>query len=271
MKRFLILVLATVMVFSITACGQKKPENIPTLEAQSTVPESVKIDETGTWPENVYTDGIPRPDGVIQWSIVDSAHETCGISIRGISKKNVNHYMDQLQEAGFQKISKAEETIKGEGYISLGTLYSDGNKAISLSFSEPALMLTVSNKGIDLTKHSAFHSAHMTNIYQNSYATYDEETGIGITTELYVPKSSKIKPEFTGLNGMAVISLSDRDEYLYFGAIPDHLPAMGVSLTTGVLGKSGVKGVVTVSGTAYAENALAEGGSFVITYEVTLP
>ena len=73
------------------------------------------------------------------------------------------------------------------------------------------------------------------------------------------------------INFVAVISLGEKQEYCYFGGTPEQTRSLGTLLKTGILGKSGEKGTVTVSGIVCAENAVGNGGSVAITYGITVP
>ena len=89
------------------------------------------------------------------------------------------------------------------------------------------------------------------NVRINSYATYDEDDGIQVHVKLYVPWYESPKPAFA--------ELADGEE------------TIETDVDTGRTGNSGDKGTVSVSGVATANNALAGGGAFAISYPVTLP
>lgn len=271
MKKLLALLMAVIMLVSLTACSVKKPNSLPIEDAITSLPESVTLDQTDVWPENAYTENVPQPTGKVLWSMIDENNDTCGITLRGLSKDSIDAYMDGLQDAGFQKIKKVKQPLTEERYVSLGTLFSDGTRTLSLSYADSVLMITISMTGIAPAEKSFLKPSHITNIYQHCYATYDETDGIGIVTELYVAEGENVQPKFTELNGVAVVELGDQQEYVYFGGSPAQTHSIGSSLKTGILGHSGEKGTVTVSGTAYAVNALGGGGSFTITYGITIP
>lgn len=271
MKKFLAVLMSATILLSLTACSVKKPVNLPIEDAMTQIPESIELDQTDEWPENHYTDDLPQPAGKVLWSMVDLEQDTCGITIRGLSKDGIDDYMDALQNAGFKKIKKMDKPLVEEGYVSLGTLFSDGTRTLSLSYSDPVLMITISMNGTYLADKSFLSSSHITNIYQHSHATYNETDGIGIVTELYVSDRDKIQPKFSRFHGVAVISLGDQLEYLYFGGTPELSRSIGTLLKTGVFGKSGENGTVTVSGIAYSENAISNSGSFAVTYGITIP
>ena len=271
MKKYLICLLMVGLLGSMTGCGKQKPEDIPAIQVTEGLSQDAVLEKSGTWPQNARTEGIPRPVGTVLWSMADSTHRTESIAVRGLAKDDVDGYMDRLQAEGFPEIKRAEPSDSGEKPVSFGTLFSDGERTISLSYADPVLMITVSDQGLTNAEGSRLQGSHMMNLYQNSYATYDEADGIGIVTELYVPKSEKTRPALTGLRGVAVVTLPGRQEILPFECSADRIAALGTVLKTGIFGESGEIGTITVSGTAYASNALAGGGSFVSSYSVTLP
>lgn len=271
MKKFLAILMTVVMLVSLTACSVKMPANLPIENAITNLPESVTLDQTDVWPENAYTENVPQPTGKVLWTMIDKNNNTCGVTVRGISKDSIDSYMDKLQDAGFKKVKKVEEPLIEEGYVSLGTLFSDGVKTLSLSYADSVLMLTISMTGTFHAEKSFLKPSHITNIYQHSHATYNETDGIGIVTELYVKEQDKVQPKFTEFNGVAVVTLGNEQEYLYFGGSSAQTHSIGSLLKTGILGQSGDKGSVTVSGTAYATNALGGGGSFIVTYGIVIP
>lgn len=271
MKKILAVLMSVAILLSLAACGVKKPADLPIKDAATQIPASVKLNQTEEWPENQYTDQLPKPTGKVLWSMIDSNQNTCGITIQGISEDGIDDYMEDLENAGFLKIKKMEKPLIAGGYVSLGTLFSDETRTLSLSYTDPVLMITISMSGTSPAEKSFLQASNMTNIYQHSHATYNESDGIGIVTELYVSDRDKIQPQFTGFHGVAVISLEEKQEYCYFGGTPEQTRSIGTLLKTGILGQSGEKETVTVSGIAYSENAVGNGGSFAITYGITIP
>lgn len=95
------------------------------------------------------------------------------------------------------------------------------------------------------------------NVRINSYATYDEDDGI--------------KPEFTGMTGTVNVLMNKKSTNTAFAELADGEETIETDVDTGRTGNSGDKGTVSVSGVATANNALAGGGAFAISYPVTLP
>ncbi len=271
MKKIFAVLLTILLLICVTGCGSKKTANIPTDRSVSVLPEHLTLEETDAWPESRFTEGIPKPAGAVDWIITDEDSSICGIGICGLDKEHFERFQKDLKAAGFVKISKVEKSESGEEYVSAGTVYSDGNRSVSLAYSVANLMLSISMEGVEQAENHFLKPSHMTNIHVNSYATYDEKDGIQVTAEMYVPESEKIKPQFTEVDGVATIRLGDQVTNLYFGASADSSEVIGAALKTGIVGTSGEKGSVTMRGVARSENAVAGAGSFTVTYSITIP
>ena len=109
------------------------------------------------------------------------------------------------------------------------------------------------------------------NVRINSYATYDEDDGIQVHVKLYVPWYESPKPEFTGMTGTVNVLMNKKSTNTAFAELADGEETIETDVDTGRTGNSGDKGTVSVSGVATANNALAGGGAFAISYPVTLP
>ena len=105
----------------------------------------IMLDE-GIWPVNMYTDGLPVPPGTVRWASLDTEHENCSISIADMSETEYNDYMILLQEEGFSVIQDVSEEIEGQGYVSTGSLLSDGEKGLSISYADEIFMIYISKK-----------------------------------------------------------------------------------------------------------------------------
>lgn len=268
MKRITVIVLCALLVLSAAACGVKKPGGIRIEKSPDTFPSSVIFTDEGNWPENGFTQGLPTPPGTVEWVMVDSEREACGIRIGGIARKQFKEYYTALLNSGFTEIEKVSG--KGQAYISIGTLLSDGSKAISLAFADSVLMLTLTKGGIDGTKAGFLRPGNLTNVYVSAYSTYDPQDGIQVITELYVPEGQTPSPQFTAVNGLVTVTVGENTTTHYLGSNASGASA-GIAVNTARLGASGEKGFVVIAGTAYADNAPAGCGSFAISYEITIP
>ena len=132
MKKF-ISVIAIMLMLALTACSnQETPPATDNLG--NTQSDSVTMLEEGVWPVNEYTEGLPIPPGTGIFSILDTEHGYCSINIVDISETDYNEYMELLKQEGFSVIEEVSEEIKGQDYVSIGTLLSNGEKGLSISY-----------------------------------------------------------------------------------------------------------------------------------------
>lgn len=103
----------------------------------------IRLDE-GEWPVNEYTEGLPVPTGTVAWAMLDTEHGNFSISIAGIDENDYDNYMELLIQEGFSVVENVSEKIKGENYVSVGTLLSNGEKGLSISYIPDNLTIYVS-------------------------------------------------------------------------------------------------------------------------------
>ncbi len=80
--------------------------------------------DAGVWPENDYTAGIPVPPGRVAWAMLDPGHESCSISLTDLTENDYRSYRKQLEQAGFTVLEETSEEVRGQAYVSIGTLLS---------------------------------------------------------------------------------------------------------------------------------------------------
>ena len=143
MKRF-IPGIAILLILSLTACSAPKTPPKDTGDASNSQSEGIiRLDE-GEWPVNEYTEGLPVPTGTVAWAMLDTEHENCGISIVDIAESDYHDYMKLLEQEGFSVIEDVSEEIKGQDYVSIGTLLSNGEKGLGISYIPDNLTIYVS-------------------------------------------------------------------------------------------------------------------------------
>ena len=96
------------------------------------------------WPANEYTEGLPVAPGTVAWATLDTEHENCNINLTGISENDYNEYMELLNQEGFSVIENVSEEIEGENYVSIGTLLSNDEKWLSISYIPDSLTIYIS-------------------------------------------------------------------------------------------------------------------------------
>ena len=65
-------------------------------------------------------------------------------NMRGISENDYNEYMELLNQEGFSVIENVSEEIEGENYVSIGTLLSNDEKWLSISYIPNSLTIYIS-------------------------------------------------------------------------------------------------------------------------------
>ena len=133
MKKY-VSVIFIVLMLMLTACGGKG-------EGSS---DNAAMLENGVWPQNEYTERLPVPGDTVDWAILDTEPGSCSLSLRDISESEYNSWMKQLEQAGFSLIESRSEEVKGQDYVSVNTLVSDGEKSLSISYIPNQLTIYIS-------------------------------------------------------------------------------------------------------------------------------
>ena len=142
MKKYISVFTIMIMIF-LAACSNQNTSSTPTSNENNTQSNSVtKLDE-GVWPENEYTEGLPVAPGTVAWATLDTEHENCNINLTGISENDYNEYMELLNQEGFSVIENVSEEIEGENYVSIGTLLSNDEKWLSISYIPNSLTIYI--------------------------------------------------------------------------------------------------------------------------------
>lgn len=134
----LVSILVLILMLSLTACSWQSPS--PNEDAQ---PESIIMLDSGVWPENAYTEGLPLPPGTVDWAMLDTKHENCSICMVNVSERDCENYIALLKQAGFSIVGEESEEVQGQNYVSVGTLLSDGTKGLSISYTPSAFMIYI--------------------------------------------------------------------------------------------------------------------------------
>ena len=142
MKKF-VSIIAVSLMLSLAACSNQ--DTPPTADNSSnTQSERITMLDEGVWPINEYTEGLPVPSGTVAWAMLDTEHGNFSISIAGIDENDYDNYMELLIQEGFSVVENVSEKIKGENYVSVGTLLSNGEKGLSISYIPDNLTIYVS-------------------------------------------------------------------------------------------------------------------------------
>lgn len=126
-------IIAILLMLSLAACSNQDTPSAAD-NPSNTQTESNTMLDAGVWPVNEYTEGLPVPSGTVGWAMLDTEHENCSISIVDISETDYNDYLELLKQEGFSIIEEVSEEIEGQDYVSIGTLLSNGEKGLSISY-----------------------------------------------------------------------------------------------------------------------------------------
>lgn len=143
MKKYLS-ALAILLVISLAACSNQKNLSTPAGNESNSQSNSITTLDEGVWPDNEYTEGLPVPPGTVHWAILDTEHKICSVNLTGVGESDFNEYIEVLKQSGFSMIENVSEEIKGEDYVSIGTLFSNGEKGISISYIPDGLSIYIS-------------------------------------------------------------------------------------------------------------------------------
>lgn len=144
MKKLVSSIAVLISIFMLTACSshldaQKSNDN----SDNATLPEYITMTQDGIWPDNDYTEGLPVPSGTVEWVILDSEQKICNISITDLNEEGFHEYMQNLSELGFSEVESVSEEIKAEGYVSVGTILSNGTKSISIAYADDKMSIYI--------------------------------------------------------------------------------------------------------------------------------
>lgn len=143
MKKY-ISVLAIMLTISLAACSNQDISSAPANNGSNTPSNSVTILEEGVWPANEYTEGLPVPPGTVAWATLDAEHQNCSVNLTDISETNYNEYIEVLKQGGFSIVEDVSEEIEGQDYVSIGTLLSNEEKWISISYIPDSFTIYIS-------------------------------------------------------------------------------------------------------------------------------
>ena len=129
MKKFIFFI-ATILSLTLASCSN---ENSKVNLNNNSSDNIVRLDE-GVWPENKYTEGLPVPPGTVSWAILDKTKAYCGINLIDLTNDEYNTYMELLKQNDFSPVEEVSENVEGQDYTSTGTVLSNGEKTLSISY-----------------------------------------------------------------------------------------------------------------------------------------
>lgn len=122
--------------------------------------------------------------------------------------------------------------------------------------------LTIVSRGIEIPT---------SNVRIRSTATYDKDDGVQVSIELYTPALEFPKAKFKSMTGTVDVEIGRKTTSKAFYKSSNGATTISTDVNTGATGNSGARGTVDVAGYAVAENAIADGGAFGISYDIVIP
>lgn len=135
-----ILAVVLILILALTACSSQNA----TQDTSNTPSESLTMLDEGVWPVNEYTDGLPVAPGTVSWATLDTVNGFCGINLVDMTDDEYNAYMELLKENGYSVVEEVSEEIKGQNYVSIGTVLSNGERGLSISHTPNDLCIYIS-------------------------------------------------------------------------------------------------------------------------------
>ncbi len=126
------------LALALSACAGQMPEQAAAHSPNDTMPDA------GVWPENTYTEGLPVPPGSVSWAVLDTAEGYCGIFLTDLTQGQYRTYMERLREDGFSILEEISEEVGGQDYVSIGTVLSNQEKSLSISYTPDNLGIYIS-------------------------------------------------------------------------------------------------------------------------------
>lgn len=142
----LISAVAILIILALTACSNQTSAPNDNSNASNLLSEGITMLDDDMWPENEYTDGLPVPNGTVAWAMLDTECGNCSINIVDIAENDYNDYMKLLEQNGFSITEGVAEEVKGQDYVSIGTLLSNGEKWLSIGYIPDNLTIYISLK-----------------------------------------------------------------------------------------------------------------------------
>lgn len=124
----------------LTACSNRTETSV------DAPPQAYTQLDEGVWPVNAYTDGLPVPPGTVAWAMLDAEHKNCSVGIEDIAESEFDDYLNRLKQAGFSVVEDVSEKIKGQDYVSVGAILSNGEKGVSVSYVPGNLAIYITKK-----------------------------------------------------------------------------------------------------------------------------
>lgn len=129
MKKF-IFVIAVILSITLAGCSNEETE----INSDNNSADSIVTLNEGIWPENEYTEGLPSPPGTVNRALLNETKKYCAVFLVDLTDEEYKAYMELLKQYGFSEDEEVSEDVKGQEYTSTGTILSNGEKTLSISY-----------------------------------------------------------------------------------------------------------------------------------------
>lgn len=129
MKKF-IFVIAVILSITLAGCSSEETE----INSDNNSVDSIVTLNEGIWPENEYTEGLPSPPGTVNRALLNETKKYCAVFLVDLTDEEYKAYMELLKQYGFSEDEEVSEDVKGQDYTSTGTILSNGEKTLSISY-----------------------------------------------------------------------------------------------------------------------------------------
>ena len=120
------------VILSLTLAGCSNEESGINSDTNST--DSIVTLNEGIWSENEYTEELPTPPGTVNRALLNETKKYCAVFLVDLSDEEYNAYIEILKQQGFSTVEEVSEDVKGHDYTSTGTVLSNGEKTLSISY-----------------------------------------------------------------------------------------------------------------------------------------
>lgn len=120
------------VILSLTLAGCSNEESGINSDTNST--DSIVTLNEGIWPENEYTEELPTPPGTVNRALLNETKKYCAVFLVDLTDDEYNAYIEILKQQGFSTVEEVSEDVKGHDYTSTGTVLSNGEKTLSISY-----------------------------------------------------------------------------------------------------------------------------------------
>ena len=152
----LVFAAAALFLLSLAACS----DSAAPAQAAGNAQTGIVMLDAGVWPENDYTQGLPIPPGRVAWAMLDPGHESCSISLTDLTENDYRSYRKQLEQAGFTVLEETSEEVRGQAYVSIGTLLSGETVSLSMSYIPGSLTLYLRRSDLSLKTAPPYDPGH---------------------------------------------------------------------------------------------------------------